>query len=165
MAMLMSHDARVELLPTVSIRATNSAAADAVYWAPAFDVRPYHDIYAKLKIGATWDANDNVTTCKLQQCTAADGTGAKDLTTSSATGDYDTDTPIDATGNTVVLEARAEDMDMDNGFYYVRLYAASTDNTGQDDVLGVIVLYNARNKYAEREAAASAGAVVYGTAA
>lgn len=158
----MSHDAKVVVLPTADIGGTNSAAVDATYWAVAHDARLYHDIYAKVML-STWNAADDLDTCKLQQCTAADGTGAKDLTTSASGGDYDTDAPIDAAANTVVMEVRTEQMDMANGYYYVRLYCAETGNTGTDNVSGVIILYNARDKYSEREAAAASGEVVYVT--
>jgi hypothetical protein len=156
----LSADAKVVSLPSFSVRNTNSAA-ETVVWKIAVDARPYADIYAKVVLGLTWNASDDLTTCKLQQCTAVDGTGAKDLTTSSATGGYDTDTPVDALGNSVVLEARVADMDMENGFYYVRVYAASTGNTGTDECHGVLILYNAREKAANKEAAAAAGEVVY----
>lgn len=161
----MSHDAKVEILPEVSVRNSDSATADATYWAVAFDARGYHDIYAKVRIATAWNAADDLLTCKLQQCTAADGTGAKDLTTSGvgSTYDYDATYPIDAVTNSVVLEARTEQMDMANGYYYVRVYCATTSNTGTDEVGAVLVLYNARDKYAEREAAAVEGEIVYVT--
>ena len=158
----MSHDAKVILLPDADIGGTNTAAIDATYWAPAHDVRGYHDIYAKVRLG-TWNAADDLDTCKLQQCTAADGTGAKDLTTSASGGDYDTDYPVDAVTNTVVFDVRTSQMDIANGYYYVRLYAAEGGNTGTDNVSGVIILYNAREKQAEKEAAASSGVTVYVT--
>jgi len=158
----MSHDAKVVLLPDADIGGTNTATVDATYWAPAYDVRPYQDIYAKIRLG-TWNAADDLDTCKLQQCTAADGSDAKDLTTSGSGYNYDTDYPVDAVTNTVVLEARAEDMDIAGGYYYVRLYAAETGNTGVDNVSGVIILYNAKEKGKEKEGAASSGVTVYVT--
>jgi hypothetical protein len=160
----LSECAMVVVLPTVSIRNTNSAAAETTYWAAWQDMRDFEHIYAKLQVGATFNAADNVTTCKLQQATSAAGAGAKDLTTSASGGDYDTDNPVDAAGNTVVLEARKADLDVTNGFRYVRLYAASTDNTGVDNVEGVLVLHCANEKYAQKEAAAAVGEVVYGKA-
>ncbi len=161
--MLMSHDAKVIVLPEADIGGTNSAAIDAVYWAPAHDVSGFNSIYAKLWVGATWNAADDVDTCKLQQCTSAAGAGAKDLTTSASGGNYDTDYPVDAATNTVVLEAKVTDMDIENGFRYVRLYCAEGGNTGEDDVHGVLIIYNAEQKYAQREGAASAGVTVYVT--
>lgn len=161
----MSHDAKVVILPQCDIGGTNTATQDATYWAPAHDARGYHDIYAKIWVGPTWNAADDLDTCKLQQCTAADGTGAKDLTTSGSgtTYDYDTDYPVDAATNTVVMEVRTSQMDMANGYYYVRAYAAETGNTGEDDIAGVLILYNAREKGAEKEGAASSGVTVYVT--
>lgn len=162
MAMRLSSDAKVILLPAADIGGTDTATVDATYWAPAHDVRGFHSIYAKLRVG-TWNAADDLDTCKLQQCNTAAGGGAKDLTTSASGGNYDTDSPVDAVTNTVVLEANTADMDLANGFYYVRLYAAETGNTGTDEVSGVIILYDARNKEEELEGAASAGVTVYVT--
>lgn len=161
--MKMSHDAKVVILPMVNVRNSNSATADATYWAVAHDASGYHDIYAKVRLGTTWNASDDLLTCKLQQCTSAAGAGAKDLTTSGsgATYNYDSDSPVDAVSNTVVLEARAADMDVANGFYFVRLYCATTSNTGEDDVEAVLILYNAREKQLQKEGAASAGVTVY----
>jgi hypothetical protein len=158
----MSSDAEVIVLPTADIGGTDTATIDATYWGAAHDVRGWKSIYAKLRVG-TWNAADDVDTLKLQQCTDATGSDAKDLTTSGsgATYDYNTAYPLDAVTNTAVLEADVADMDIAGGFYYVRLYAAETGNTGTDDVAGVIILYDARDQYAQREGAAAAGETVY----
>jgi len=160
--MNLVENAKVILLPDADIGGTDTAAIDATYWAPAHDVRPFHRIYAQLRVG-TWNATDDVDTCKLQQCTSAAGAGAKDLTTSGSGSayDYDTDAPVDAVTNTVTFDLPTDLLDIANGFYYVRLYAAETGNTGTDNVSGAIVLYNARDKYEERGAAAAAGEIVY----
>ena len=160
--MKVSADAKVIPLPMFSIRNTNSAA-EATVWAVAVDVTGYHEIYAKVVLGLTWNASDDLLTVKLQQCTSAAAAGAKDLTTvgSGATYGYDSDTPLDALTNSVVLEANTQDMDAEGGFKYLRVYAATTSNTGTDEVYGVLILYNARDKYAQREGAASAGVTMY----
>jgi hypothetical protein len=160
---VLSHDAEVHVLPTADIGGTNTATIDATYWGAWHDVKGYSKIYGKLMIGATWNAGDDVDTCKLQQATSSAGAGAKDLTTSGSGYGYDSDYPVDAAGNTVVLEARAEDLDVAGGFHYVRLYAAETGDTGTDNVAGVLILYGAVHEEAEKEAAASSGAVVYVT--
>jgi hypothetical protein len=154
--------AKVVLLPDVDIGGTNTAAEDATYWAPAHDARQYQRIYAQLRVG-TFHATDDVDTCKLQQCTSAAGAGAKDLTTSGSGSayDYDTDAPVDAVTNTVTFDLPTDLLDVKNGFYYVRLYAAETGDTGTDNVSGVIALYGARDRYAARGAAAVAGEIVY----
>ena len=155
-------NAKVICLPNADIGGTNTATLDATYWGAAHDARLFHRIYVQLRVG-TWNAGDDVDTCKLQQCTAADGTGAKDLTTSGSgtTYDYNTDYPLDAVTNTVTFDLPTDIMDFANGYYYVRLYAAETGDSGTDNVSGVIVLYGARDKYAERGAAAASGETVY----
>ncbi len=159
---VLSHDAEVHVLPTADIGGTNTATQDATYWGAWHDVAGFSKIYAKVMLG-TWNAADDLDTCKLQQATSSSGTSAKDLTTSASGGDYDTDAPIDAAGNTVVLEARAEDLDVAGGFHYVRVYAAETGDTGTDNIAGVLILYGAVHEKAEKEAAASSGEVVYVT--
>ncbi len=156
----LSEEAKVVVLPTVDIGGTDTATMDATYWGGWQDIKGFDRIYAKVRLG-TWNAADDLDTCKLQQATTSVGGSAKDLTTSSATGNYDTDTPIDAAGNTVVLEARAEDLDVDNAFRYVRVYCAETGNTGTDNIEGVLVLDRPNDAYAQREAAAVSGEVVY----
>lgn len=159
----LSECAAVTPLPTVDIGGSNTADQDATYWAAWQDMRDYEQVYAKVRLG-TWNAADDLDTCKLQQATSAAGADAKDLTTSASGGDYDTDNPIDATGNTVVLEARKADLDVAGGFRYVRVYCAETGNTGTDNIDGVLIRHCANESYGQREAAASTGAVAYGKA-
>jgi hypothetical protein len=151
----MSHDVAVDFIETADIGGTN-AATD---WVPMTD---FDRIYAKVILG-TWNATDDLDECRLEQATDSSGSGAKDLTTDASAGNYDTANPIDADGNTVVLEARASDMDAEGGFTHVRLYVAEGGNTGTDNVTGVLIRYHARYKRAQLEAAASTGAVVYVT--
>jgi len=121
----------------------------------------YERVYAYVQIGSSWNASDDLDECRLEQATDSAGTGAKDLTTDSSTGGYDTDTPIDAAGNFVVLEAKAEDFDVEGGFTYVRLYVAEGGNTGVDNVGGFLMRYGAHNKAKQLQGAAAAGEKVY----
>jgi len=154
--------ANIIMLPTVDVRNSNSATADATYWAPAHDVRGYHRVFAKVRLSA-WNIADSLTTCQLQQCTSAAGAGAKALTTvgTGATYDYNDATPVNAITETVTFDIPTDLLDTANGFYYVRIYAATAGNTGDDFITGVIVPYGGRDRYAERGAAAAAGATVY----
>lgn len=152
---LMSHDVAVEFLETADIGGTNASTA----WVSMED---FDAVYAKVILGS-WNATDDLDECRLEQATDASGTGAKDLTTDASGGNYDTANPVDADGNTVVLEATAEDMDVANGFTHVRLYVAEGGNTGVDNITGVLIRYGAHTKRAQLEAAASTGAVVYVT--
>jgi hypothetical protein len=163
MSYQLSSDARIIPLPSVDIGGSDAETVDATNWAPFFDISGFDRVTAVVRLGPTWNAADDLDTCKLEQATSAAGAGAKDLTTSSATGDYDTDTPVDAVGDEVILEARADQCDVDNGFHFVRVFVAETGNTGTDEVHASIILHGARYGHAERHRAAAAGSVVYVT--
>lgn len=140
------------------IGGTNTAGSDdSLHWVSMED---YEHFLCKVELG-TWNAADDLDTCKLEQATSSAGAGKKDLTTSSATGNYDTDTPIDADGNWVILECHASDLDVANGFKYVRVYCAETGNTGTDNVSAVYVRCGARVKKDALNGAESAGVTMY----
>lgn len=151
----LSNDVAVDFLETADIGGTNASTA----WVSMAD---FDRVYAKVILG-TWNASDDLDECRLEQATDDNGAGAKDLTTDAAGGNYNTSAPVDADGNTVVLEAKAEDLDVANGFTYVRLYVAEGGNTGTDNVTGVLIRHGARYKRNQLEAAAVAGEVVYVT--
>ena len=110
----------------------------------------------------TWDSGDDLDECRIQQATDSSGTSAKDLTSDESGGNYDTDTDIiDADGNFVIIEIRAEDMDVDNGFDYIRGYVAEGGNSGADNVTGVMVRYGYAYPKKELQGAASTGSQVY----
>lgn len=163
MSYQLSSDGQLVALPTVDIGGTNAAAVDATNWAVWHRVGDFDRITALLRVGPTWNAADDVDTCKLQQAQDASGAGAKDLTTSGSGLGYDTAAPVDAAGDEVILEARADQLDVDGGFQYVRLYVAETGNTGVDEVYGLLVLHSARYGYAGRHRDPVAGSVVYVT--
>jgi len=114
-----------------------------------------------LVVLASWDSSDDLDECRLQQATDSSGTSVKDFTTDASGGDYDTDNPIDADGDFVIIEARAEDMDVDGGFDHIRLYVAEGGNTGTDNVTGVVVRYGYAYPKKELQGAASTGSQVY----
>jgi hypothetical protein len=127
------------------------------------DMAEFDRIYAEVRCDAsTWNGADGVTTLKLQQATSSSGAGVKDLTTSGAGLNYNTtNDTLTASNSMAILEARAEDMDVTNGFRYVRLYAASTGNTGADNLFGVLIRYNAAHRKAKLAGAYSAATLVY----
>lgn len=151
--MWLSHDAAVTLIETADIGGTNAASA----WV---SMEEFERIFAYVEIG-TWNATDDLDECRLEQATDSNGTGAKDLTTDASGGDYDTDAPVDADGNFVILEALAADLDVDNGFNHVRLYVAEGGNSGTDNVTGFLIRYGARNKKAQLNGTAVSGEKVY----
>ena len=109
-------------------------------------------LYAEI---GTWDSGDDLATLKIQQATDSSGTGVKDLTTSASSGNYNTDEPLDADGDFVIIEARAEDLDADNEFDFIRLYVAEGGNTGTDNVTGVVVRFGYAYPKKELHGAAS----------
>ena len=120
-------------------------------------MRDYKRVYAFVVLG-TFTAADQLDVCKLQQATDSDGLALKDLT-SSGSGDaydYDTDDDMDGAGDTVILEARAEDLDTDGGFTYVRLLIQEAGNTGPDFVAGFLALHGAAYQKAKKQGASSA---------
>jgi len=153
----MSRDAAVSLLETADIGGTNASTP----WVPMAE---FERIYAYVEIG-TWNAADDLDECRLEQAQDVDGTNPKDLTTDASGGDYDTDNPVDADGDFVVLEAKAEDFDVANGYTHVRLYVAEGGNTGVDNVTGFLLRYGARNKRKQLQGAPVTGSKVYVTPA
>ncbi len=140
------------------IGGTNTAgSSDAVHWV---SMEGYASFLCMVEIG-TWDAGDDLDTCKLEQATSSAGAGKKDLTTSASGGNYDTDAPVDADGDRVYLECQADDLDVDNGFKFVRFYGAETGNTGVDNISAVYVRTNARHAYDDLSDTAAAGSKVY----
>lgn len=125
----------------------------------------YDRVFALVMVSTTFNASDVVTTCKLQQATSVAGAGVKDLTTAGAGTSYDYDTtnnPLGVTaGNFAILEQRAENMDNDNGFKFVRLYVASTSNTGTDNVFGLLVKYNYNHPRKQLQGAAATNSAIY----
>lgn len=151
----MSRDAVVTILETADIGGTNASTG----W---LSMAEFTRGFARVEIG-TWNATDDLDECRIEQATDASGTGAKDLTTDASGGNYDTDNPVDADGDFVILEWKAEDLDVANGFTHVRLYVAEGGNTGVDNVTAVLIRYGAKNARKQLEGAAVTGSKVYVT--
>ncbi len=138
----------------------NTAGSDnTVQW---LDMADFDIALFRAELG-TWHATDDLDTAKIQQATSSAGAGIKDLTTSESGGDYDTDAPIDADGDSVTFDIRAEDLDAANGFRYVRFYAAEVTGTGTDNISCTAIRATARYAKEELTAAAVAGEIVYVT--
>lgn len=107
-----------------------------------------------LTTGAWAGGNAAVT---LEQAQDASGTGAKALAFTSYLKAYDTDdTPDDAgavtsvssntynlsdNANIHVIEVRAEDLDINNGFVFIRVNSASPGSNA-DLIAGIYILYD-----------------------
>jgi len=114
----------------------------------------------------TWDeAGDDLDECRIEQAVDSAGTSVKDLTSDASGGNYDTDNPIDADGDFVIIEVRGEDMDMDAAtpFDFVRAYVAEGGNTAQDDCFAQLIRYGASYPQKEQQGAASAANVYVDT--
>ena len=153
MSMELSEHAVFNILETADIGGTNAS----IDWV---SMKNFSRAWAKVILG-TWNASDDLDECRFQQATDSSGTSVKDLTTDASGGDYDTDNPIDADGDFVVLEIRAEDLDTDNGFDYIRLYVAEGGNSGTDNVTGVVARYGYAYPRKELQGDASTGSQVY----
>ena len=153
MAMRISEHASITIIETADIGGTNATSG----W---LSMKNYSRALGYIELG-TWDSSDDLDEARFQQASDSSGTGAKDLTTDASGGNYDTDNPVDADGNFVIIEIRAEDMDVDNGFDYIRLYCAEGGNTGVDNVTGVVIRYGYAYPKKELQGAASTGSKVY----
>ena len=153
MSSRISEHASITVIETADIGGTNATSG----W---LSMKNYARVMGYVEIG-TWDSSDDLDECRFQQASDSSGTGAKDLTTDASGGDYDTDNPVDADGDFVILEVRGEDMDVDSGFDHVRLYVAEGGNTGADNVTGVVIRYGYAYPKKELQGAASTGSKVY----
>ena len=155
MSMRLSEHADIDLMVEQDIGGTN-ASNDGGY----LSMKNYARALFYVELG-TWDSGDDLDECRIQQATDSSGTSVKDLTTDASGGNYDTDNPIDADGDFVIIEIRAEDMDVDNGFDFIRGYVAEGGNTGVDNVMGVLIRYGYAYPKKELQGAASTGSKVY----
>lgn len=151
--MRLSEHAVITLIETTDIGGTNVATS-------YLPMKGFDRIMAYVEIG-TWDSTDDLDECRFEQAQDVDGTGVKDLTTDASAGNYDTDNPVDADGDFVILEARAADLDAANNFTHVRLYLAEGGNTGADNVTAVLIRYDKDYSRKELQGAAATGSQVY----
>ena len=155
MSMRLSEHADIDLMVEQDIGGTN-ASNDGGY----LSMKNYARALFYVELG-TWDSGDDLDECRIQQATDSSGTSVKDLTTDASGGNYDTDNPIDADGDFVIIEIRGEDMDVDNGFDFIRGYVAEGGNSGVDNVMGVLIRYGYAYPKKELQGAASTGSKVY----
>jgi hypothetical protein len=151
--MRLSEHAAFTLIETSDIGGTS---ANSGY----LSMQDYGRAMAYVELG-TWDSGDDLDGCQFQQASDSSGTGVKDLTTDASGGNYDTDNPVDADGNFVILEVRAEDLDGDGGFEFIRLLLTEAGNSGTDNVTALVIRYDYKYPQKELNGAASTGAQVY----
>ena len=157
MSMALSEHIDIDLMVEQDIGGTN--AQNDGGWV---SMKNYARALFYVELG-TWDSGDDLDECRIQQASDSSGTGAKDLTSDASGGNYDTDNPIDADGDFVIVEIRAEDMDVDGGFDHIRGYVAEGGNSGVDNVMGVLIRSGYAYPKKELQGAASTGSQVYVT--
>ena len=155
MSMRLSEHASIDMMVEQDIGGTN-ASNDSGY----LSMKNYARALFYVELG-TWNSSDDLDECRIQQATDSSGTSVKDLTSDASGGNYDTDNPIDADGDFVIIEIRGEDMDADNGFDFIRGYVAEGGNSGVDNVMGVLIRYGYAYPKKELQGAASTGSQVY----
>ena len=109
----------------------------------------------------TWAGADDLDTCRFEAAQDTGGTGTGELTTDASGGNYDTDNPVDADGDFVILEVRAEDLDVEGSDVAVRLIVGEGQDGGVDDVMAIMVTYGAAYGQKELQGAAVTGEKVY----
>ena len=113
----------------------------------------------------SWNSSDDLDECRIEQAVNTSGGSVKDLTTDEDGGNYDTNAStgnlIDADGDFVIIEIRAEDMDLDATvpFDVIRGYVAEGGNTGVDNAAAFLTQYGYAYPQKELQGAASASNV------
>ena len=151
----LSEHGTFDFMETKDIGASNGQNAGG-----DISMQLYRRVMCYIELG-TWNSTDDLDTAQLQQATNSSGGSRKDLTSSSSGGNYDTDNPLDADGDFVIIEAKGEDFDVDNLFTHVRLNVAEVTGTGADNATAVLVRYQYQQRVKELQGTAVTGSKVY----
>lgn len=151
MSMRLSEHAAFTLIETTDVGGTTAATG----WV---SMENFSRAMAYVELG-TWNATDDLDHCRIEADAAGDGNDTSEVTTDASGGDYDTDAPIDADGDFVIIEIRAEDLPSTRPF--IRLVVGEDDNTGVDNVTALLIRYGAAYPKAQQNGAAVAGSKVY----
>lgn len=148
----LSEDSAIIFLETVDVGGT---VADTGW----VDMAGFKRALFKVVLGS-FNGADDLDHCRIEASDGvAGGDNVEEVTSDESGGNYDTDTPIDADGDTILIEIRAEDLP--DGKTWIRGKVGEDTGTGTDNVTGVLIRYDADDKYEERDAVAVAGSVVY----
>lgn len=117
-------------LQRISPQSTSTQVNGSAY----VDVSGFRRFIAKFNVGAI--AATGTLTCQVRQATSAAGAGVKALIASAALADTGDDQDI-------WLEFKAEDLDVDNGYKFVRLeiVAATAASIVGAELLGFVATY------------------------
>ena len=124
------------------------------------DFKNFSRVCSYVELG-TWNSSDDLDECRLEAAQDTSGTGSGELTSDASGGNYDTDNPVDADGDFVILEARSEDLDVEGGDDAIRTYVAEGGNSGVDDCMAIQVAYGYAYPQKELQGAATTGSKVY----
>lgn len=149
----LSEFAVVTLVETTDIGA-GSATSSYVSMAKFDRAVAYNEL-------GTWNGGDDLDGGQIQQATSSGGGSVKDLTSDGSGENYDTDAPLDADGDFLIIEIRAEDLDGNNSFTFIRTLTSEVTGTGTDNITTTLTRYDAAYQQAELQGAASAGSQVY----
>ena len=72
---------------------------------------------------------------------------------------YDTDSPLDADGDQLIIESRCEQLDAEGGDVTIRSVVGEDGNSGTDDVIAIQIAYASAYPKAEQQGTASASLV------
>ena len=125
-------------------------------------VKNFARVCTYIELG-TWNAGDDLDHARQEAAQDTSGTGSAEFTTDASGGDYDTDSPVDADGDFVIIETRSEQLDVEGSDVTIRTTVGEDGNSGTDDVMAVQVAYGAAYPQKELQGAASAGSQVYVT--
>lgn len=97
---------------------------------------------------------------KFEQATSNGGAGAKDVAGKAITAL--TQTPTDQSNKQALINLRPSDLDLDNGFYFIRLNITSTDTTSPTSATSLLagLILAANDEYQPQTQAATVVQVV-----
>ncbi len=150
----LSSDCVISMINTTDIGGTSVSLAT---W---LDMSGFESCFVYVEVG-TWDSGDDLDECRIEAASNNSGSNNVEVTTDASGGNYDTDAPVDADGDWVILEIRNEDLPV--GKPFVNFVLGEGGNTGVVNINAFMVLYNAKEKYAQRNATAVTGSKVYVT--
>lgn len=115
------------------------SATAATYTSGWVDMDLWNNVVAKLFVGTI--SSSGTVAFKLEQATTSGGAGTKDITSKAATGL--TQTPTDNSNSIIEINCRADEMDIQNNFRYLRMnvVTATAASLLAGEVLGLNCKY------------------------
>ena len=124
----------------IGLKTTNIANDTAV--SSYLDMRRFDDATFLVVLADTWDEFEALNACELYQAKDAGGTDKKVIVGKAivASAPY-------AAGEIYVLEVKAEDLDVENGFTHVACYVANNGVFVDASLTIINIGHNMRKKY------------------